>query len=141
MPDVPGQSYRTHVHRPRVWSVGWLLAVIAFVLLFWSAVTSLTRESLALATLSAAVLIGITVTRTFALRLQDRIIRLEMQIRLTRLEREAAIHRLSLPQIIALRFASDAELPDLVDRTLGERLTPDQIKRAVRDWQGDYLRT
>jgi hypothetical protein len=49
--------------------------------------------------------------------------------------------RLSLPQLIALRFASDEELPDLMGRALDERLTPDQIKRAVRDWQGDYLRT
>jgi hypothetical protein len=141
MPAADRQTYETHVHRPRVWSVGWLLAVIAFVLLVSAAVTELTVQSASLAMLSAAVVVGITVTRTFALRLQDRIIRLEMQVRLTRLGREADIARLSLQQIIALRFASDAELPALVDRALSERLSPDQIKRAITEWQGDYLRT
>jgi hypothetical protein len=43
-------------------------------------------------------------------------------------------------QIAALRFAPDAELPGLLDRTLAEPLTSDQIKRAVTDWQGDYGR-
>jgi hypothetical protein len=46
-----------------------------------------------------------------------------------------------MPQLIAVRFASDAELPALIDRAAAEKLTPDQIKRAVTDWQGDYLRT
>jgi hypothetical protein len=64
-----------------------------------------------------------------------------MQVRLARLGREADMARLSVPQLIAARFASDAELPGLIDRAVAEKLTPDQIKRAVTDWQGDYLRT
>ena len=135
------QTYETHVHRPRVWSVGWLLGVVAFALLVWAAVRDTSLLSVALALLGAAVVIGITVTRTFALRLQDRIIRLEMQTRLARLGRDGDLVRLSLPQLIALRFASDAELPALADRAAAEQLTPDQIKRAIRDWQGDHLRT
>jgi hypothetical protein len=64
-----------------------------------------------------------------------------MQLRLGHLGRESDSQRLTLPQLIALRFASDAELPALIDRAVAEQLTPDAIKRAVRDWQGDYLRT
>jgi hypothetical protein len=79
--------------------------------------------------------------RQSALRLQDRIIRAEMRARLAHLGRHDAFARLSLPQLVALRFASDLELPALIDRVLTERLTPDQIKRAVTSWQPDLLRT
>ena len=75
---------------------------------------------------------------------QDRVIRLEMRLRLERVlgpARRADIERLRLKQIIALRFASDAELPALVDETLaGTVKTPDEIKRRIRDWQADWLR-
>jgi predicted lysophospholipase L1 biosynthesis ABC-type transport system permease subunit len=138
---MPDQTYETHVHQPRVWSIGWLLAVVAFVLLLWVAIRDVSLLTVSLVMLAAAVVIGVTVTRTFALRLQDRVIRVEMQTRLLRLGREGDLARVSLRQLIALRFASDAELPALIDRAQAERLTPDQIKRAIRDWQGDYLRT
>jgi purine nucleoside permease len=75
------------------------------------------------------------------LRLQDRIIRLEMQTRLARLGRAADCGRMTLRQIVALRFASDAELPALLDRAAAEHLTADQIKRAVTAWQADHMRT
>jgi hypothetical protein len=76
--------------------------------------------------------------------MQDRIIRLEMQVRLRLIlppERHPEIARLELAQLVGLRFASDAELPELVRRTLaGELATQDAIKRAVREWQPDHLR-
>ena len=55
--------------------------------------------------------------------------------------RPLAFERFSIKHIAALRFASDAELPALIDRAIAEQLTPDQIKRAVKDWQPDLLRT
>ena len=100
-----------------------------------------TYVSYALLTLAGVVLSGVSLTRVFALRLQNRIIRLEMQVRLARLGRERDLQRLTLPQIVALRFGADAELPALIDRAITENLAPDAIKRAVSDWQGDYLRT
>ena len=75
------------------------------------------------------------------MRLQDRIVRLEMQVRLERLGRQKDFLSLSTKQLVALRFASDAELPDLIDRALTMKLTPDQIKRSVSDWQADLHRT
>jgi hypothetical protein len=48
--------------------------------------------------------------------------------------------KLTMGQIIALRFASGRELIPLMDRAIGEKLSPRQIKKAIQDWQGDTLR-
>ena len=81
------------------------------------------------------------ISRAYTVRLQDRIIRLEMRLRLERLGKAFEFTRLTTPQLVALRFASDAELRDLVDRTLTENLALDQIKRSINDWQPDFHRT
>jgi hypothetical protein len=82
--------------------------------------------------------------RSQALTVQNRVIQLEMRLRLAEvLPHELALRARTLPrsQIIALRFASDAELPSLVERALaGELSSGDAVKRAVRDWQPDTLR-
>jgi hypothetical protein len=136
-----GQNYTNHVHRPTAWTITWSLAVVAVGLLLWNAVRVPSLQSVALVLLAFVVLAGVTITRIFALRLQDRIIRLEMQVRLARLGRGGDLARLSTAQIVALRFAADAELPALIDRAVTEKLTSRQIKEAVTNWQGDYLRT
>ena len=98
----------------------------------WSAVVAL------------ALLIGVYFGRRHPQVVQDRVIRAEMRWRLSRLlpaERHGEIDRLTPRQLVALRFAGDGELPDLVAATLAGRFaSPDAIKRAVRDWQGDTLR-
>jgi hypothetical protein len=79
--------------------------------------------------------------RRNAQTMQDRIIRLEMQVRLARLLPNRDLAVLTLPQLVALRFASDREMPALVERTMtGEFKTPDAIKRAITDWQADWMR-
>ena len=82
--------------------------------------------------------------RTFALRVQDRVVRVEERLRMERLlpgDLRSRIGEFSLGQLIALRFASDAELPGLARRVLEERLTDkDQIKQLVREWRADHLR-
>ncbi len=73
-----------------------------------------------------------------------RIILLEMKVRAAELltpEQEARLAALTRKQIVALRFASDAELGELVDRAAREQMTPDQIKRAVKQWRADLYRT
>ena len=134
------QSYANHVQRARTWSVAFLCALVATVLLIVDALRERSVDSAALALLGIAVLLGISLTRVFATRLQDRIIRTEMLIRLTALGRAGDMRRLNMRQIIALRFASDAELPALVDRAITENLTADAIKRAIVDWQPDLIR-
>lgn len=82
--------------------------------------------------------------RWYALILQDRIIRLEMQMRLERVLPEELKDRakaLTLQQVIALRFASDRELPDLVEKVLLDHITDTTvIKQMVQHWQADWQR-
>jgi len=54
---------------------------------------------------------------------------------------QAVVARLGKPQLVALRFASDGELWPLAERAERERLTPDQIKRAITNWVADLERT
>ena len=135
------QNYANHVYRPRAWLITSVVAALAFLVLVFHVYQEPTYVSFALLTLAGVVLSAVWLIRVFALRLQNRIIGLEMQVRLARLGRERDLQRLTLPQIVALRFGSDAELPALIDRAIAEQLAPDAIKRAVGDWQGDYLRT
>lgn len=83
-------------------------------------------------------------SRSRALIVQDRVIRLEMELRLERLlgpARAKDVARIELEQRIALRFAGDAELPALFDEVIaGSLVKPDDIKRRVKDWQRDWLR-
>ena len=82
--------------------------------------------------------------RTFALRVQDRVIRLEMRLRMQQLfplDLRGRIPEFTLDQLVSLRFASDAELPDLARKVLEERLTDRKaVKKLIRDWQPDFLR-
>jgi hypothetical protein len=84
------------------------------------------------------------VSRIMVLTVQDRLIRLEMRLRLLQVlpaELRARIPEFSTSQLVALRFASDGELPDLVRKVLQDNLTDRRaIKKLIRDWQPDFLR-
>jgi hypothetical protein len=83
------------------------------------------------------------VARSSALRVQNRVIRLEEQLRLADLlleEHLELIDELAMEQFIALRFASDAELASLAQRAVAEKLTPKQIKESIVDWRADHHR-
>jgi len=82
--------------------------------------------------------------RTFPLKAQDRVIRLEETLRLERLlpaDLRPRIGELRAGQLVALRFASDAELPELTRAVLDGKLKgSNEIKQAIRSWRADHFR-
>jgi hypothetical protein len=98
----------------------------------WELLIAVTLVALALA------------SRVMALAVQDRVIRLEMRLRLHQLlagDTKARINDLTPRQLVALRFASDAELPELVNEVLAGKLASSkEIKMRVKNWQADWLR-
>ena len=82
--------------------------------------------------------------RIFALTVQDRVIRLEMRLRMERVlpaELRGRIAEFSVAQLVALRFASDAELPELARKVIDGKIEDRKaIKQMVREWQADWLR-
>jgi hypothetical protein len=93
--------------------------------------------------LAVACLLLVFKVRLYSLRVQDRVIRLEERLRLTQLLSEplrSRIPELTEAQLCALRFASDAEIPKLVERTLKENLKRADIKKAIQNWRPDYWR-
>lgn len=91
-----------------------------------------------------ALLMLALLARAMAITVQDRVIRLEMRLRLREClpaDLHARISELTRPQLVALRFASDAEMTGLVRDVLAGQLTTQKaIKMRVKDWQGDFLR-
>jgi uncharacterized protein DUF6526 len=83
--------------------------------------------------------------RLFALRVQDRVIRMEERQRFGRLlpdDLNPRVEEFTPGQLVALRFASDAELPTLARKVLNDKLTDIKaIKKMVQHWRADYLRT
>lgn len=94
--------------------------------------------------LSITLILLALASRLMALKVQDRIIRLEERLRYNNIlssDLAAKANDLPLGQIIAMRFASDEELPALAERVLsGELKTGKDIKLAVKNWRGDHLR-
>lgn len=95
--------------------------------------------------LLALAFIGLALSlRLMALTVQDRVIRLEMRLRLQQAlpaEVRARIPEFSVSQLVALRFASDGELPALARKVLDEKLNDRKaIKKMIQKWEPDYLR-
>ena len=93
---------------------------------------------------SIALLLVALYARMFALAVQDRVIRLEMRLRLDKhlpADLKMRIQEFTVSQLIALRFASDAELPDLARRVLDEKVQDRKtIKQMIKTWKPDHLR-
>jgi hypothetical protein len=94
--------------------------------------------------LAAALVVLVLEARLFALAVQDRVIRLEERVRYERVLPEELRWRadeLTVNQFVALRFASDDELPQLMRKVLDEKLTERKaIKQLIKTWRPDYLR-
>jgi hypothetical protein len=139
------QSFENHAR----FVVGYhvvLFAILTINLLWrlYALVTAFSGEMLVQFLVAVGLVLVGFYARVFALKAQDRVIRLEMRLRLARLlppDFSSQADRLTVDQLIALRFASDAELPGLVRQVLADNITDRKaIKQLVKDWQGDYLR-
>ncbi len=93
---------------------------------------------------AAALLAAAFLSRIQALTVQDRVIRLEMRLRLRGVlppDLQPNIDALTHRQLVALRFASDAEMAELVREVLAGKLsTGKEIKMRIKNWQADWLR-
>ncbi|MGH9315658.1 MAG: DUF6526 family protein [Thermoanaerobaculia bacterium] len=139
------QNYANHRRFVPLYHFG-IFGVLVINLL-WSLVHVVRGFSLetAFGVLLALTLLGLFFyTRTFALTVQDRVIRLEMRLRLKQLlppDLAARIPELRPGQLIGLRFASDGELPELVREVLTNNIQDrDVIKKKIKSWQADHLR-
>ena len=100
-------------------------------------------HSFLLILLALALLTLMLKVRFYSIKVQDRVIRLEERLRLTQLLQEplrSRIPELTEGQLCGLRFASDAEVPKLVERALNEKLSRADIKKAIQNWRPDYWR-
>ena len=139
------QTYATHVRfMPAYHYVTFPLFAIVFFWSAWRLVTGFSVERLMFFFLATGCVLLAFLARYFALRVQDRVIRLEMRLRLAQLlpnDLRPRIAELTPGQLVALRFASDEELPDLCRTVLTDRISDAKaIKKMIRKWEGDYLR-
>ncbi len=139
------QNYANHVRRtPLYYNAAALVLAANILWAVYRLVRSVSLDNLMALLVGIVLLLMAVAARTQTLTVQNRVIRLEQRLRFRELLRpDVAVRAASLPiaQIVALRFACDAELPGLVEEVLAGRLSePKAIKQKVQDWQGDFLR-
>jgi predicted PurR-regulated permease PerM len=126
-----------------VFVAGLIMSIVHFIANFLHNDWRENFHAFLLVVLAVACLMLVFMVRVYSLKVQDRVIRLEERLRLMQLMPEplrSRIPELTLDQLIALRFASDAEVVQLAERAMNENLTRKQIKIAIQHWRPDYLR-
>lgn len=138
------QQFRNHSRYVKGFHLVTLPLVIALLGGSIANLITTTRENLYAASLIALISVILCLlyyyTRTFPLKAQDRAIHAEESLRYYILTGKPIDPRLRLGQIIALRFASDEELPVLIKRAIEEQLKSREIKKLIKNWRGDYHR-
>ncbi|MFT7462061.1 MAG: hypothetical protein ACI9EF_000398 [Pseudohongiellaceae bacterium] len=140
----PPQNLANHSNTPRLFMAIFAVLLIEELRLIWLLFTDPGWGSTWNVLVGAALMTFLPLVRLGHLRLQDRLITTEMELRLERVlgaDRRSQITDLRRSQLIALRFASDEELPALVsDITAGKLTSQDEIKQRVTHWQADWFR-
>ena len=144
MADRP-QTYANHARLvPAFHYVALPILAVNFFSAAWRLIQQPSFDRLLSFLVAVALVIIAFAARIFALTAQDRIIRLEMRLRLTAQlpkDQHARIMELTRDQLVALRFASDAELPGLVEHVLTRNVRDKKtIKQMVKNWTADHLR-
>ncbi len=140
-----GQSFTNHAQMTPGYH--YLTSPLGLIYVIWSIkrLISSPGEDTAFATVGAVALFGaIAYARLSPLRAQDRIIRLEERLRLGRIlpaDLQPRMEELRPSHLIAIRFASDAEVPELVRTALANpTITAKELKAQIRQWKADYFR-
>lgn len=141
----PAQTFQNHAKFVPVYHfVAFPLIVINLIWTWYRLVRLQTVDSLVAALTATALVILFFMARVFALRVQDRVIRLEMRLRLREvlpLGLHPRIADFTPSQLVAMRFASDAELPDLATAVLRDHIHDKKvIKQMIKEWNADHLR-
>jgi hypothetical protein len=144
MADQP-QNLKNHAKYYPIWHFVAVPILLANVIVHARrAMTARTWETHWDMVVAIGILCGAWAARGMALSVQNRVIRLEMRLRLRDVlpaALQGRIMELSTSQLIGLRFASDAELPELVTRCLsGELKNGRAVKPEIKNWQADHLR-
>ncbi|MCP8970747.1 DUF6526 family protein [Ectobacillus ponti] len=140
------QNYSNHVRvHPPYHFVGSLLVLGTTIAAMVNLILAILHgENIVLAVCMLTGMLGLFVTfalvRLYAMKVQDRVVRAEENFRHYMLTGKQLDARLTMEQIIALRFAGDEEFPALCERAAAEGLKPDEVKRAVQKWRADFLR-
>jgi hypothetical protein len=144
MSEPKTQSFKSHGRFDPIFH--FFLALVSLASIVIAIVYAVSRPgfySVWMVVVAVAAFLALFKLRSYPLKVQDRVIRLEERLRLQALappEWRAQIDRLSEDQLIGLRFASDGEVVDLARQALEHGWTRKQIKEQIRSWRGDYWR-
>ena len=145
MAERSPQSFENHARLvPAYHFVAFPLFAVNFFFTLYQAVTAFSWANLVAFGVAVALVLLFFLARVMALTVQDRVIRLEETLRMRALlpaNLQPRIGEFSVKQVVALRFASDAELPELARTVLDGNITDQKaIKRMVREWRADFQR-
>ena len=145
MAQAKPQSFENHTRIvPAYHMVAFPILAINLLWSLYRVIRNFSADAVVGLLLAFALVIIFLFARMFTLTVQDRVIRLEMRLRLERLlpaDLQPRIPDLTVSQLVALRFASDEELPALTRRVLTEHITDRKvIKQMIQKWNPDNLR-
>jgi hypothetical protein len=145
MAQPPPQTFENHARiLPAYHYVAFPLFAVNFFFALYQVVTDFSWAGLVAFGLAVALILLFFLARVMALTVQDRVIRLEETLRMRALlppDLQARMGEFTLKQIVALRFASDGELPDLARQVLDGKIQDQKaIKKMVRQWRADHQR-
>jgi len=144
MAEQTPQTYETHRRFVPVYHYfASLLFVINLLWTAWQVFKAPSAGTVVALLLAVGLLVLFLVARTFALTVQDRVIRLEERLRFERIlpdDLKARIGEITRSQFVGLRFASDGEVAGLLKTALDEKLGGEEIKKRIKTWRPDTLR-
>ena len=145
MATTSPQRFENHARiLPAYHYVAFPLFAVNFFYALYLTVTAFSWSNLVTLALSVALILLFFIARVMALTVQDRVIRLEERLRMRQIlpaDLQARIDDFTVKQLVALRFASDAELPALARKVLDDGITDQKaIKKLVTSWRPDHLR-